>query len=82
LDKIRSILTLPSTIQTKICRNLKEEALLRITVTLGQHVSFTFEKVARQYLIKREGVEKVGRWWNKEVEIDVVAIKGKTLYVG
>jgi hypothetical protein len=27
-------------------------------------------------------VEKVGRWWNKEIEIDVVAIKGKTLYVG
>ncbi|WP_369018477.1 ATP-binding protein [Thermatribacter velox] len=68
--------------QELIYRNLKEEALRRITATLDQHVSFTFEKVARQYLIKREGVEKVGRWWNKEIEIDVVAIKGKTLYVG
>ena len=65
-----------------IYRGLKEEALSRIYSTFDQHVSFTFEKIARQYMIRRVGVERVGRWWEKDVEIDLVGIKGDTLYVG
>jgi len=65
-----------------IYRGLKEETLRRIDSTFSQHVSFTFEKIARQYMIKNVGVEKVGRWWDKDVEIDLVGIKGNTLYVG
>ena len=55
--------------------------LERIVSTLNQHVSFTFEKIARQYLIRKAQVEKVGRWWGEGQEIDVVAIKDDILYV-
>lgn len=65
-----------------IYRGFKEEALKRINSSFDQHVSLTFEKVARQYLVRKEGVERIGRWWDKDVEIDIVAAKGKTLIVG
>lgn len=65
-----------------IYRGLSEEALKRINTSFDQHVSFTFEKIARQYLVRKEGVEKVGRWYDKDVEIDLVAVRGKTLHVG
>ena len=65
-----------------IYRGLKEKALERINSTLNQHVSFTFEKIARQYMLRNLEVEKVGRWWEKDIEIDLVGIKENTLYVG
>jgi len=64
-----------------IYRGLREKLLERIVSTLNQHVSFTFEKIARQYLTREVQVEKVGRWWGEGQEIDIVAIKGGTLYV-
>ena len=64
-----------------IYRGLREKMLERIVSTLNQHVSFTFEKIARQYLIRKVHVEKVGRWWGEGQEIDVVAIKDDILYV-
>ena len=65
-----------------IYRGLREETLRRIDSTFNQHVSFTFEKIARQYMVRNVGVEKVGRWWDKDMEIDLVGVKGNTLYVG
>jgi AAA+ ATPase superfamily predicted ATPase len=65
-----------------IYRGLINEALEKISTTFDQHVSFTFEKIVRQYMIRKVGVEKTGRWWSKDVEIDIVGIKGNTLYVG
>lgn len=41
-----------------IYRGLKDETLERINNFFDQHLSFTFEKIARQYLIRKEGVEK------------------------
>ena len=65
-----------------IYRGLKDEALKRINLTFNQHVSFTFEKIARQYMLRYLKVEKVGRWWDKSIEIDIVGVKEDTLYVG
>ncbi|AEH51264.1 ATP-binding protein [Pseudothermotoga thermarum] len=65
-----------------IHRGKKEEVKEKILASFDQHVSFTFEKIARQHLLRKFGVEKVGRWWSKDVEIDLVAIKNDILYVG
>ncbi len=45
-------------------------------------MSFTFEKIAKQYLIEKINPDSIGRWWDKGEEIDLVAVKGKKLIVG
>ena len=55
------------------------------------YLGFVFEKVAREFLIKLNKVgrlpfrfTKIGCWWHKEEEIDLVALnerEGKTLFV-
>lgn len=64
-----------------IYRGLKRKLAERIKLTLDQHVSFTFEKIARQFFVRKERVERIGRWWGEGQEIDIVAIKDKTLYI-
>ncbi len=65
-----------------IYRGLRKETLDRILNTFDQHVSFTFEKIAQQYMLRKFNLEKVGRWWHKNIEIDLVGFKENTLYVG
>ena len=64
-----------------IYRGLGREVLKEIMSIIDSHVSFTFEKVARQYMEREIVPEKIGRWWNKDTEIDVVAVKDDILYV-
>jgi hypothetical protein len=54
-----------------------------ILKTFTEFVSFTYEKVAIQYLEETVGPEKIGRWWkkNEEIDIDIVATRGNNLYV-
>ncbi len=42
--------------------------------------SITYEQVAREDLQKSFSLERVGRFWNKDVEIDGVGFKEKSLY--
>jgi hypothetical protein len=52
-----------------------------ILKTFTEFVSFTYEKVAMQYLEETLGPEKIERWWKKDEEIDIVAIRENKLYV-
>lgn len=52
-----------------------------------QFVSYTYECLCRQFLkdaLKERGVilEKVGRWWDNNAEIDVVAIGEEDIFFG
>ena len=42
------------------------------------YVSFTFEDVAKEFLLDKANlpfyIQKIGRWWNKEIEIDIIAL--------
>lgn len=53
---------------------------------IDNHVSYVYEDVCREMMLsdKTIHVDKVGKWWDKDDEIDVVAIdnKSKTLYLG
>ena len=53
---------------------------------VDNHVSYVYEDVCREMMIcdKKIHVDKVGKWWDKEDEIDVVGIDNdsKILYVG
>jgi len=52
-------------------QEIKEE----IQEKLPQHTSETFEKVCRETIKKETNYSKTGRWWYKEEEIDIVALK-------
>jgi AAA+ ATPase superfamily predicted ATPase len=63
----------------------------RILPTFDQYVGFSFEEAAREHLVRlaRRGElsflpERIGSWWNREGEIDVVAVSDsdRTLLVG
>jgi AAA+ ATPase superfamily predicted ATPase len=65
------------------------EVLRVIKETFDQHLSFVFEDVCKQYCMQlmREGrirVSSIGRWWQKNEEIDLVAIdeEHKEIYFG
>lgn len=53
---------------------------------IDNHVSYVYEDVCREMMLseKKIHVDKVGKWWDKEDEIDVVSIDNdsKILYVG
>lgn len=64
-----------------IYRGRSDYLMKIISKALPQFVSFTFEKIAKQYLEKIVKPEKIGRWWRKDEEIDIVATCGNTLVV-
>jgi AAA+ ATPase superfamily predicted ATPase len=43
------------------------------------HVSPTFEKICRQALEAWRSPQSIGRWWDSEDEVDIVAVAEKTL---
>jgi AAA+ ATPase superfamily predicted ATPase len=65
------------------------EVLRVIKLTFDQHLSFVFEDVCKQYCLElmREGrirFSSIGRWWQKNEEIDLVAVdeEHKEIYFG
>ena len=64
-----------------IYRGRSDYLMKIISKTLPQFVSFTFEKIAKQYLKKTIKPERIGRWWRKGEEIDIVATCGNSLVV-
>jgi len=60
-----------------------------IKETFNQHLSFAFEDVCKQHCLElmREGsiwFSSIGRWWQKNEEIDIVALneENKEIYFG
>ncbi|MBP3201054.1 MAG: ATP-binding protein [Lachnospiraceae bacterium] len=53
---------------------------------IDNHVSYVYEDICREMMLtdKKIHVDKVGKWWDKNDEIDVVGIdnKHKVLYLG
>ena len=66
----------------KVYRGMGENIVNEILRDFSTYVSFTFEKIAKQYLIKKINPDSIGRWWNKGEEIDIVAVKNEKLIVG
>ncbi|MBS7655447.1 ATP-binding protein [Candidatus Bathyarchaeota archaeon] len=57
----------------------------KIRPFFGQHVSFVFEDICKEFLVelnKRKRLpfsfEKIGKWWHKDKEIDLVALSSDT----
>ncbi len=56
----------------------KEEKVLEIVMRdLDGHASFSFEEVAKEHFLRTQDVEKVGRWWRGDVEIDIVGLRSE-----
>lgn len=65
------------------------EVLRMIKETFDQHLSFAFEDVCKQHCLElmREGsiwFSSIGRWWQKNEEIDIVALndENREIYFG
>jgi len=50
----------------------------QIKSRLGSFTSAAFEKICREFLAESGSYNKVGRWWHKDNEIDVVALNEQT----
>ncbi|WP_297510858.1 ATP-binding protein [Thermococcus sp.] len=70
---------------------LLEEPLENFKRNFNRYLGFIFEKIAKQFLIELNKANrlpfrftKIGRWWHKSEEIDLVALnerEGKALFV-
>ncbi|AEX85451.1 putative ATPase (AAA+ superfamily) [Marinitoga piezophila KA3] len=65
-----------------IYRGHGEQLVKSILLEINNYTSFTFEKIARQYIERVESPQKIGKWWNKDIEIDIAAIKENKVIVG
>lgn len=65
-----------STATEFIYRERGEDLLEEIRPQMADHASMTFEKVCRRWLENTKGFDRTGRWWDKNEEIDIAAVKG------
>ncbi|MEM2942956.1 MAG: ATP-binding protein [Candidatus Bathyarchaeia archaeon] len=61
----------------------EDEVLKMIIEKIDEHVASTFESVALEHMLtlRRAGTlhyQSIGKWWSREVEIDLVAIDERT----
>jgi len=66
--------------QELIYRERGSDVLERISASLPEHVSFVFEKICRSWLAINVAPEKLGRWWDKNEELDIAAVSDNTLF--
>ena len=52
----------------------------KIKPTFNTHVSVTFEDICTNYLEHKYVFERIGRWWHKDVEIDIVGVRSSGEY--
>ncbi len=54
----------------------QEEVLTRIARDLNSYIGKPFEEIAKEFLWETGGgnYSKIGRWWHKEEEIDIIAL--------
>ncbi len=55
----------------------EEKVLELVMKDLDNHASFTFEEIAKEHLLRTQEVERVGRWWKGDVEIDIIGLKSE-----
>jgi AAA+ ATPase superfamily predicted ATPase len=53
-----------------------------LETNISQFSSFVFEEVARDFLLKHFQFDKIGNYWRKDIEIDIMAQKGDKWVVG
>lgn len=52
-------------------------AVQEFNVNFNSYLSPVFEDVCKQFVRNRNDFQKIGRWWYKDVEIDIVALNEK-----
>lgn len=57
-----------------IDRKQEEKLLSIIKAEFNRYVSFAFEDVCREFLASKQDFDKIGKWWYKENEIDIIAL--------
>ena len=60
--------------QSEIENNFEEFLKYEIMPSLSEYTSFVFEDIAREFVVNMKSFGKVGRWWFKENEIDIVGL--------
>lgn len=68
--------------QELIYRERWMEVRDKINHSFAVHTSFTWEKICKQVLNELSSPEAMGRWWDGDDEVDIVAVKGDTLILG
>jgi len=53
-----------------------------LETNINQSTSFVFEEVARNFLLKHFKFDKIGNYWSKDIEIDIMAKKGDKWVIG
>ncbi len=58
----------------------------KIKSEFNYYVSFVFEKVSMDYILNKANlpfpIQKIGRWWDKDKEIDIVALGENEILFG
>lgn len=65
---------------TRIELGKSTEVTKEVLSKINEYVGFAFEDISKQFLIKNALFEftKLGKWWHKDKEIDIVALNEKT----
>ena len=65
---------------TSLLEQSADEVIKKIKEKFNLHVSYAFENICRELLfyIKPIKFTRVGKWWHKDREIDIVALNEKT----
>jgi len=56
----------------------KKNIVPKIMEKIDQYTSYNFEEICKEFVWKKLNFEKVGKWWHKENEIDIVALSGES----
>ncbi len=61
-----------------------EFAMADINKNFNTYAGFIFEKIAKEILVEKTPVkfQKIGRWWYKDIEIDLVGLNEETKDIG
>lgn len=54
----------------------------KLRISFSEYVSKTFEDLAIEFTLKRFGLKKCGRWWDKNTEIDLVGFSDEFIIFG
>lgn len=69
--------------KASIEQGINKEILDYIKIDFNSYIGSVFEEVCRESIIKNTALltftpTKIGRWWHKDIEIDIVALNEKT----
>jgi len=62
-----------------VYRERGQELREKIMEKLSVHASMTFEKICRSWMQRNASFDRVGRWWDKNEEIDIIGQKSDCL---